>query len=851
MTVDGVNASRSLFKAMVARVKPQWAPCFSNRFGLGLAITSCSQPVFSGASDWEQCGAEGVPPLLALEVDPASVGHQLATTIDAHELEVLRMPGFFTHFELISVGYFDGGHYVCDVNLSSGTNNAEWVRFDGLTEKGKGVHLAAAPNGTPFTYGGRVGYCVASAVYGRVRLETVAQRHGQELPTASLPTQRQTFRWSAALVAELPATPHPPTGRDATAREDAAIIAQRSYVDVNGIQHTVDGAVLCCDWFVPSTAAVVRAAQYGETAVCTGGATGSAVLHTLARRGERAALLCVAREGEAWPLEVTDAFPLLCKQRDASTHGALGKVGVLRAHTVLWRDAPGGALDAPVDVSVVAARMPVWGDVRTAAWHASLRCTLRAALEAATDEGVMTLIVCSLASTQDKHSIDVFLDILQSREFAGVFARIVICEHRDWAAYTREAVRGWLCNAPADEDSALAAVVEGCLRLEFGWTDVATGRAVRPAELHDVLVATGHLSAHELGLASGWLHVNGRWDGSTSSNVMVRTAVPTAREQEAARFNMRLVRSSASNLSLPPVSLRDHRQTAQATPLQLEMLVDAGGLTNVGCQLHAGDATLRIGTMIAANSGKPGGGYSAVVRDARGNAIGVVRELHARHTTQEEDVVSDWLLTNAQNARVTGAADTAAHCNSVYRASIYEKWGMTDPEGTSHLTIQGVDYTTTRNPLLYADAWVVDDVRLSSKDVAGPRAEFAFSSQCQTTLFFVAGPNASARPNNPMSSTRRTYSTAAANDYNWFRAGIEAAVRAGLLAMAARGCDVALVVGVSTGIYAGQQHKTRIIAEFEVLVNNLLNEPMLGGERAGRPARLGDCFTRVIWTKLA
>ena len=79
---------------------------------------------------------------------------------------------------------------------------------------------------------------------------------------------------------------------------------------------------------------------------------------------------------------------------------------------------------------------------------------------------------------------------------------------------------------------------------------------------------------------------------------------------------------------------------------RVEVRVDAGGLTNVGCVLHAQGVTslARIGTMVAGNSGRPGGACGAVVH-VDGTQIGVAQKLHARHTTQEEDVVSNWLLT--------------------------------------------------------------------------------------------------------------------------------------------------------------------------------------------------------------
>ena len=71
-------------------------------------------------------------------------------------------------------------------------------------------------------------------------------------------------------------------------------------------------------------------------------------------------------------------------------------------------------------------------------------------------------------------------------------------------------------------------------------------------------------------------------------------------------------------------------------------------------------------------------------------------------------------------------------------------------------------------------------------------------------------------------------------------------MRAGLLTMALRGCEIALLAGVSTGIYAGP-HQQQIRQEFADLVNEILDEDvMAGGERV--PLR--NCFVKVVWTLL-
>ena len=101
------------------------------------------------------------------------------------------------------------------------------------------------------------------------------------------------------------------------------------------------------------------------------------------------------------------------------------------------------------------------------------------------------------------------------------------------------------------------------------------------------------------------------------------------------------------------------------TPAVYEEIVDPGGMANVGYALQQESARRRIGTMIAGNSGRPGG--------ACGQPDGTVTHLHAGHTTQEEDMVSNWLLTVAHGPEQRSA---------VYRATMHNRWGMIHPEAT-------------------------------------------------------------------------------------------------------------------------------------------------------------------------
>ena len=264
-------------------------------------------------------------------------------------------------------------------------------------------------------------------------------------------------------------------------------------------------------------------------------------------------------------------------------------------------------------------------------------------------------------------------------------------------------------------------------------------------------------------------------------------------------------------------------------------------MRNVGLELWDADHDLRIGTMVAANSGRPGGACGACDHSS-GTAVGVARALHANHKTQEEDVVSNWLLTSAHNA--LAGAQTSNFCSQLFRKTLYRRWGLRNPTGHDCATLQLVDYTVAQ-PAQYADAWALRQVRLSRKG----DGEYDMQSQYPTSLYFAAGPNVGVEGQSSESSTRRTYNATLAGDYDLFRRGVKAALRAALLAMALDGCDVTLLAGVSTGIYGGQ-HRERLRQEFEALANEVLVEPMCHSVSGDGPRSLSECFARVIWTRL-
>jgi hypothetical protein len=323
--------------------------------------------------------------------------------------------------------------------------------------------------------------------------------------------------------------------------------------------------------------------------------------------------------------------------------------------------------------------------------------------------------------------------------------------------------------------------------------------------------------------------------------------------QNCSHFNMRRsyrTRNRDQLTTLPPPP------TGIVGPAAFEELIEPGGISNIGYRIytegrHSTGASempsRRIGTMVAGNSGRPGG--------ACGFQDGSIRGLHAGHSTQEEDVIANWIISACHNH---GQPLTEHHydgghalADEIYRTTICGQWGMLNPTGTDALTVQGVDYTRARHGFWYADAWVVDDAVLSAKDVER-RDGFRYyhlAQQFPTTLVFVAGPNCGQTPGRPSSTMRRTYNPIMEEDFRLFRDGVKASLYAGLIAMARRGCTVALLAHVSAGIYAGPWRK-RIWGEYALIVTELLSEQFEVEGGGGATVPLGCYFERVVLTKL-
>ena len=237
---------------------------------------------------------------------------------------------------------------------------------------------------------------------------------------------------------------------------------------------------------------------------------------------------------------------------------------------------------------------------------------------------------------------------------------------------------------------------------------------------------------------------------------------------------------------------------------QQDVALDPGGVSTVGIRLYETGAFGSIGVALSANCGCPLGGC--------GLSNGSVTALHADHRTQEEDIVSNWLLTES--------FATASPPNSIYQTTVYRRWGMTNADGTDTSTIQGIDYTTAE-PIDYCDAYIVSGCRLSDITGFGLERRFANGRSFPCSLVFAFGPNVNYSPKWRRSSVpRRTYN-AGMTSYDRYVEAVTYAYFAVLAAMAASGCDAAVLGAIPVGVNTGP-HRVRIRDDLPMIVSNLL-----------------------------
>ena len=296
------------------------------------------------------------------------------------------------------------------------------------------------------------------------------------------------------------------------------------------------------------------------------------------------------------------------------------------------------------------------------------------------------------------------------------------------------------------------------------------------------------------------------------------------------------------NIKIP--SLTNITQKRKGKIIQkVKKETNINGMTHIGASLYKESNPPKIGTIIAGNSGRPGG--------ACGNFDGTLVNIKPTHRTQEEDIISNWIMTYMYNNSSIPEEKKKDCVDNLFKNTIYKKWGLEFPyekrtdNKDYYKTIQNIDYRNAEAHD-YATAWTIDNVYLSDKfNNQDGSSQYIYENQYKTTLVFVAGPNNyNPGTNREFNSIFRTYNEETYKHFHLFMNGVEAALFAGLIAMVCSKCNVALLVNVSGGLYRGKHNKEDYKRKYLDSLNNLLMNVQING------VELGRYFDKVILVEI-
>ena len=296
-------------------------------------------------------------------------------------------------------------------------------------------------------------------------------------------------------------------------------------------------------------------------------------------------------------------------------------------------------------------------------------------------------------------------------------------------------------------------------------------------------------------------------------------------------------------------ALRTHAQS-----LPLPGGGGAGGAATKGTEPPAvipvvGDSTTFAHTIsspnvcivVAANAGRPGGGLHA---DGKNSWKGVkVADVRPGHTTQEEDIVSNWLMTSLpEDLKKRVVAVTTKRLPATLKAAVkpcydetflvlHKKWGMTTPESDDKKTLTHGDFD---EPLTihYDFNYMVKEAPVSMiKYTPDVFDKYYLDKPLKTvSLLFVAGPNANNRGavnkqygDTYWDSMRRTYDVAANESYDRFKEKLKSALVSLIQASVKNGDTHLIIPEISCGIYGGRW-RSRVMSEFADLVNYIIED---------------------------
>jgi hypothetical protein len=303
----------------------------------------------------------------------------------------------------------------------------------------------------------------------------------------------------------------------------------------------------------------------------------------------------------------------------------------------------------------------------------------------------------------------------------------------------------------------------------------------------------------------------------------------------------------------PNVNLTPFEQTCSLTILE----PIPGGSTNVLLKLKKDYPLDEMGILICANSGRPGGAVGHIRLDGSG----YVDNLHHNHNGQEEDIVSNWLLTHSVIKNMISSKlfnDTIGGSKN--------RWGLTYPDPSSFYktdrnddrifeTKQGKKNYRIAKPQDYEDAWLVTNCLVSEKN----KEKFNYENFERCNLVFVAGPLARERittyngeepkkQGDYISTMQRTINEKASVNFNEFLLCVRSAFLAFFKMMALRKIPVAILGHVSGGIYAGPWKSNygtdSDLSKLKTLISGILQEDFLGYP-------LGRYFKLVVFSEYA
>ncbi len=220
----------------------------------------------------------------------------------------------------------------------------------------------------------------------------------------------------------------------------------------------------------------------------------------------------------------------------------------------------------------------------------------------------------------------------------------------------------------------------------------------------------------------------------------------------------------------------------------------------LGYELYVHNPGVHLGIGVAGNAGRLAGSvieYDGLCYQAKAH-------LRCDYHTQEEAIIANAIAAGTPVVLPGGM--------------LVANWGLRRPlDINDTMTYQGIDYTTQHIPSFtkYRHAVSIRSANFFSQEFSG---QMDHGKPFQATIVVTAGPNngcgAGSRQKFPFDqlSMKRTIDPLAHN-YTYFRDGVMWALVAMLEEMIINGVNIAIIPGLSTGIYAGA-HKPRIVAEY-------------------------------------